>query len=174
MAPVALVANADNEKEPATKQQKVDAASPTTARIADTIVAEKADMIDSTVLASRSSEAQAAANKAATVRVANTRMPAVLAINPAPVGGGATLRDYVRRAAATFGPKNDEKAIVGTVRIKFIVEADGKLSNLKVVRGMRPNYDSEALRIVCDGPAWQPGVSGGHWAPLPMEVTVSF
>ena len=174
MAPVALVANADNEKKPATKQQKVDAASPTTARIADTIVAEKAGMIDSTVLAGRSSEAQAAANKAATVRVANTHMPAALAINLAPVGGGATLRDYVRRAAATFEPKKDEKAIVGTVRIKFIVEADGKLSNLKVARGMRPDYDSEALRIVCDGPAWQPDVSGGHRAPLPMGVTVSF
>ena len=131
-------------------------------------------MTDSTVLAGRSSEAQAAANKAATVRVANTRMPAALAINAAPVGGGAALRDYVRRAAATFEPKKDEKAIVGTVRIKFIVEADGKLSNLKVARGMRPDYDSEALRIVCDGPAWQPGVSGGHRAPLPMEVTVSF
>ena len=90
------------------------------------------------------------------------------------MGGGAALRDYVRRAAATFEPKNDEKAIVGTVRIKFIVEADGKLSNLKVVRGMRPDYDSETLRIVCGGPVWQPGVSGGRRALLPMEVTVPF
>ena len=90
------------------------------------------------------------------------------------MGGGAALRDYVRRAVATFEPKNDEKTIVGTVRIKFIVEADGKLSNLKVVRGMRPDYDSEALRIVYDGPVWQPGVSGGRRALLPMEVTVPF
>ena len=55
----------------------------------------------------------------------------------------------MRRATATFEPENDEKAIVGTVCIKFIVEADG---NLKVMRGMRPDYDSEALCIVCDGP----------------------
>ena len=119
-------------------------------------------------------KAKAAADNAATVRVANTRMPAPLAINPAPVGGGAALRDYVRRAAAKFEPEPDAKAISGTVRIKFIVEADGQLSNLKVVRGMRPDYDAEALRIVCDGPAWQPGVAGGRRAPLPMELYVSF
>ena len=115
-----------------------------------------------------------AAAGTATVRVANTPMPAALAINPAPVGGPAALRDYLRRAAADFKPETDTSPLAGTVRVKFTVGADGRLSNLKVVRGLRADYDSEALRIVCEGPAWQPGVAGGRRAPLPMEVTVPF
>ena len=114
-----------------------------------------------------------AADNAGTVRVANTRMPVAIAINPVPVGGSSALRDYLRRAAIEFEPETPLQ-IGGSVRVRFTVEADGKLSNLRVVRGMRPDYDAEALRIVCDGPAWRPGVSGGRRAPLPMEVSVLF
>ncbi len=114
-----------------------------------------------------------AADNAGTVRVANTRMPVAIAINPVPVGGSSALRDYLRRATIEFEPETPLQ-IGGSVRVRFTVEADGKLSNLRVVRSMRPDYDAEALRIVCDGPAWRPGVSGGRRAPLPMEVSVLF
>ena len=122
----------------------------------------------------RSKPKPPAAENTTTVRVANTPMPAALAINPVPVGGSAALRDYLRRAANDFKTETNSSPLVGTVRVKFTVEADGKLSNLKVVRGLRADYNSEALRIVCDGPTWQPGVAGGRRAPLPMEVTVPF
>ena len=64
--------------------------------------------------------------------------------------------------------------MTGTVRVQFVVGADGRLSNLKVTRGLRADYDAEAVRIVCEGPAWQPGIAGGRRAPLVMEVTVPF
>lgn len=117
--------------------------------------------------------AMLAADKAATARVADTPMPAAPAINPAPVGGTPALRDYLRREATGFEPEN-AKPLTGTVRVQFTVGADGKVSNLKVVRGLRPDYDAEALRIVCEGPAWQPGIAGGRRAALPMEITVPF
>jgi hypothetical protein len=109
-----------------------------------------------------------------TARVANTAMPAAPAINPAPVGGTLAFREYLRREAAGFDPEINNLRLSGTVRVKFVVGADGKLSELKVSRGLRKDYDEEALRIVCDGPAWQPGIAGGRRAPLPMEVTVPF
>jgi TonB family protein len=121
------------------------------------------------------SKAKAAApDAAAPALVRNTPMPVTPAINPAPVGGTPALRDYLRREASQFVPEINILRISGTVRIRFIVEADGKLSNIKVARGMRKDYDDEALRLVCEGPAWQPGVAGGKRAPLPMEVTVPF
>ena len=135
--------------------------------VADTISAARLVLVDSSL-----SKAPVASN--ATVHVANTPMPAALAINPAPVKGKGALSDYLRRAAIKFEPKPGFSPLNGTVRVKFIVEADGKLSNLKVVRGLRSDYDSEALRMLCDGPAWRPGVAGGRRAPLPMEVAVSF
>ncbi|GAB3574471.1 energy transducer TonB [Hymenobacter daeguensis] len=106
--------------------------------------------------------------------VRNTPMPVTPAINPAPVGGTPALRDYLRREASQFVPEINNLRISGTVRIRFMVEADGKLSHIKVVRGMRKDYDDEALRLLCEGPAWQPGIAGGKRAPLPMEVTVPF
>ena len=124
------------------------------------------------VAGQRSKPKPPAAENTTTVRVANTPMPAALAINPVPVGDSAALPDYLRRAANDFKTETNSSPLVGTVRVKFTVEADGKLSNLKVVRGLRADYNSEALRIVCDGPTWQPGVAGGRRAPLPMEVTV--
>lgn len=107
-------------------------------------------------------------------RVANTPMPATFSINPAPVGGKSALRDYIRREAMSFELEPGTKPLSGTVRVKFIVGADGKVSNLRVSHGLRADYDAEAVRIVCDGPTWQPGISGGRRAPMPMEVTISF
>jgi TonB family protein len=124
---------------------------------------------------SRAMKAKAAgADMPAAALVRNTPMPVTPAINPAPVGGTPALRDYLRREASQFVPEINNLRISGTVRIRFVVEADGKLSNIKVTRGMRKDYDDEALRLVCEGPAWQPGIAGGKRAPLPMEVTVPF
>ena len=137
---------------------------------ADTLVQEKtAQMSRQYVEAKSGINALVAGN---TARVANTPMPTAPAINPAPVGGTPALREYLRREAAGFEPEDGASRLSGLVRLQFTVGADGKLSNLKVVRGLRDDYDDEALRLVCEGPAWQPGVAGGRRAPLSVEMTV--
>lgn len=111
---------------------------------------------------------------AAPARVAGTPMPVAPAIAPAPVGGWPALRDYLSREAADFVPEPTAVRRGGNVRIQFVVGADGKLRDLKVTRSLRADYDAEALRLLTEGPAWQPGVAGGRRAPLLMEVTVPF
>ena len=111
---------------------------------------------------------------ATAARVAATPMPAAPTITPAPVGGSRALREYLRREAAGFEPELDAIRLTGTVRLRVLVGADGKITELKVTRGLRPDYDAEALRLVCDGPAWQPGIAGGRRAALPVEVVVPF
>jgi TonB family protein len=147
------------------------AAPPLAGRItADSAVLAEGLATEKKTLASKAKSVAAAAPAI----VPNTPMPVAPAIGPAPVGGTLALRDYLRREASQFVPEINNLRISGTVRIRFIVEADGKLSNIKVTRGMRKDYDDEALRLVCEGPAWQPGIAGGKRAPLPMEVTVPF
>lgn len=111
---------------------------------------------------------------AAAARVAATPMAAAPTITPAPVGGSRALREYLRREAASFEPELNATRLTGTVRLRVLVGADGKITELKVTRGLRPDYDAEALRLVCDGPAWQPGIAGGRRAALPVEVVVPF
>lgn len=95
-------------------------------------------------------------------------MPVAPAIAPAPVGGTPALREYLHRAAAAFIPETNQQRLAGTVRVRFVVGADDAVS------GLRANYDAEALRLVCDGPAWRPGIARGRRAPLLLEVMVPF
>ena len=77
------------------------------------------------------------------------------------------LREYLRHEDGTSTPRQ-------LIRAWFVVGTDGKISNLKAVRGLRADYNAEAPHIACEGPAWQSGIVGGHRTPLPMEVVVPF
>lgn len=50
-----------------------------------------------------------------------------------------------------------ENGIQGRVLLQFVVGADGKVSNVKVVRGVDPSLDKEAVRVVQSSPNWKPG-----------------
>lgn len=55
-----------------------------------------------------------------------------------------------------------ENGIQGRVFISFIVEVDGTVSNVKVVRGVDPSLDNEAIRVVESSPRWTPGKQRGQ------------
>ncbi|WP_201977716.1 zf-HC2 domain-containing protein [Hymenobacter rubidus] len=135
---------------------------------------DSAATLSEVAVASPMKKAKAKAASPTASMVVNTPMPTAPAISPAPVGGSLAFREYLRREASQFESEINNLRLSGTVRVQFTVEADGKLSHLKVTRGLRKDYDDEALRLVCEGPAWQPGIAGGKRAPLPMEVTVPF
>ena len=50
-----------------------------------------------------------------------------------------------------------ENGIQGRVMIQFVVNTDGTVSNVSVVRGVDPNLDKEAMRVVSKSPKWTPG-----------------
>jgi len=61
-----------------------------------------------------------------------------------------------------------EMGISGTVILNFVVERDGKISRIKVIRSVGGGCDEEAVRVLKAMPAWSPGKQGG------MAVIVSF
>jgi len=50
-----------------------------------------------------------------------------------------------------------ENGIQGRVMLQFTVGTDGKVSNVKVLRGVDPTLDKEAVRVVSQSPKWTPG-----------------
>ena len=50
-----------------------------------------------------------------------------------------------------------EKKIEGRVILQFIVNKEGKVTNVKVVRGVDPLLDAEAVRAIYSSPLWKPG-----------------
>lgn len=64
--------------------------------------------------------------------------------------------------------------IQGKVYIKFIIEPNGKLSNITIVRGLGTLYDEEAMRVMKKMPNWNPGECNGIKVPVYYSIPISF
>ena len=61
--------------------------------------------------------------------------------------------------------------IQGRVTLQFVVDTDGSMSDVKVLRGVHPDLDAEALRVFRDcKEKWTPGMQNG----VPVRVTYTF
>jgi protein TonB len=68
----------------------------------------------------------------------------------------------------------NQATVEGVVYVGFIVEPDGTLSAIEVVRGIEPNYDKEAVRIIKSLPRWEPGIHEGKPVRVKLRVPVRF
>ena len=50
-----------------------------------------------------------------------------------------------------------ENGVQGRVTLSFTVEADGRVTNVKVLKGVDDSLDKEAVRVVSSSPKWTPG-----------------
>ena len=50
-----------------------------------------------------------------------------------------------------------ENGVQGRVTLQFTIESDGRLTNVKVLRGVDSSLDQEAVRVVSSSPRWTPG-----------------
>ena len=64
--------------------------------------------------------------------------------------------------------------IEGKVTVNFVVDANGKIKNAKVVKGVSPELDAEALRVVENAPAWAPAKQDGKNVPVTCSIPVTF
>ena len=67
-----------------------------------------------------------------------------------------------------------KKGVSGRVIIQFVVMEDGTLGQEKVVRGVDPLLDEEALRVVKAMPKWTPGVADGNTVKVRFTIPVMF
>jgi protein TonB len=88
-------------------------------------------------------------------------------------GGEQALYTYVAQNV-TYPPLSAEQNIEGTVVISFVVEKDGSLSNIKVVKSVHPLLDREALRVIGEMPKWKPGKQDGKEVRVQFNLPVNF
>jgi len=69
---------------------------------------------------------------------------------------------------------SNEADCQGTVYLSFIVQPDGSITNIQVIRSLCPQYDEEALRVVHLFPAWEPGKCQGVAVPVRFNLPVRF
>ncbi len=110
----------------------------------------------------------------ATARLRAT-MPPPPALAASPTGGFAALREYLKKGAADFEPEmRDGPRRTGRVLVRLRIGADGQIEQAGAVRKLRADYDAEAIRLLQEGPAWVPGISGGRRAAQTIDVPVEF
>lgn len=83
--------------------------------------------------------------------------------------GEKGMRMYLD-TAVHMPPGNAE----GTVYIGFTVKADGRIDHIKLLRGVSPELDEEALRVVRKMPRWKPGTQNGRAVDVEFNLPVKF
>jgi protein TonB len=84
-------------------------------------------------------------------------------------GGVEDFRRYVQENIK-YPTLAAENGIEGTVYVKFVVDTDGGISNVLVVRGVDPALDDEAVRVIENAPEWEPGRQRG--IPVRVQFTI--
>ncbi len=67
-----------------------------------------------------------------------------------------------------------ERNIQGRVVVQFVVERDGKVSDIEVTRSVSPSIDAEAVRVIANSPKWVPGVQFGRNVRTIFSAPISF
>lgn len=74
--------------------------------------------------------------------------------------------------------KYPEKAVIdgiqGRVMVDFIIEKDGKVTDVRVVKGVSPELDAEAVKVVSASPKWKPGRVAGNKVRTSVTIPVEF
>ncbi|MES2268038.1 MAG: TonB family protein [Bacteroidota bacterium] len=67
-----------------------------------------------------------------------------------------------------------ENNVTGRVICTFVVERDGSLTDIKVVRGIGSGCDEEAIRVLKKSPKWKPGIQNGRPVRVQYSIPVNF
>ena len=88
-------------------------------------------------------------------------------------GGENALMDYVSKNVV-YPSEAQEKGISGRVFVGFIVEKDGSVSNVEVLRGIGGGCDEEAVRVISGLPKWKPGKQEGKPVRVSYQMPINF
>lgn len=105
--------------------------------------------------------------------VEETKVFTVVEQMPMFPGGDAALMSYLANNIhyPTVAAEND---VQGRVVVGFVVERDGSITDVRILRGVDPSLDREAMRVVKSMPRWTPGKQNGSAVRVKYQVPVAF
>ena len=88
-------------------------------------------------------------------------------------GGQAALMKYLGDNIK-YPTIAQENGTQGRVTVQFVVNADGSIVDARIIRGVDPYLDKEALRVINSMPKWKPGMQRGKAVRVKYTVPVMF
>ena len=89
------------------------------------------------------------------------------------IGGPQALMKYIQ-SNIQYPPTSIEMNEQGKVYLSFVVEADGSITNVAVERGVSPDLDREAKRVVRSMPKWKPGEAKAKKSRTRCRLPINF
>lgn len=88
-------------------------------------------------------------------------------------GGDCKLVEYIN-SNRRYPKEEYRKGVCGKVTCSFVVNTDGRVSHVHVLRSVHPKLDEEAVRILASMPVWSPGKLNGQAVPVRVIWSVPF
>ncbi|MCX7954848.1 MAG: energy transducer TonB [Bacteroidales bacterium] len=88
-------------------------------------------------------------------------------------GGEAAMMQWIAKNIK-YPEIAKENNIQGKVFVQFIIDKDGQVKNVEVVRGVDPVLDREAVRVVSSMPQWKPGKQRGKPVKVQFQLPINF
>jgi protein TonB len=88
-------------------------------------------------------------------------------------GGTAAMMDYLSKSVKYPSDALAVK-ITGKVFVSFVINEKGKVTDVKVLRGIGTSCDKEAIRVVNEMPDWKPGVQNDEAVKVKYTLPIAF
>ncbi|WP_162343069.1 energy transducer TonB [Cyclobacterium salsum] len=92
---------------------------------------------------------------------------------PTPPGGMEGWNKYLSNNLK-YPTQARRMGIEGTVYVVFVVNTDGSIQDVGILRGIGGGCDEEAMRVVRNAPAWEPGRQRGRPVRVKMRLPIRF
>lgn len=92
---------------------------------------------------------------------------------PTPTGGMKQWNIYLRKNLS-YPNQAKRMGIEGTVYVSFVVNTDGSIQDVNILRGIGGGCDEEAVKVVRNAPNWNPGKQRGKPVRVKMSLPIRF
>lgn len=92
---------------------------------------------------------------------------------PTPPGGMEGWNNYLKENL-TYSEQAKKEGIEGTVIVVFVVNTDGSIQDVDILKGVGAGLDEEAVKVVQNAPRWEPGKQRGREVRTRMRLPIRF
>lgn len=96
-----------------------------------------------------------------------------VSVKPEFPGGDEALFQFINKTRV-YPRQAYKRRVEGRVTCAFVVNSDGSVSHIKVIRGVEASLDEEALRVLSLMPTWRPGSVEGRPVPVRVVRSINF
>lgn len=94
-------------------------------------------------------------------------------VDPAFPGGESAMIKFIQENV-TYPELSREMGEQGTVYVQFVVNTDGSIQDVKVLKGVSELLDREAVRVIKKMPKWSPGKQDGEPVRVRYQIPINF